>query len=138
MPENTWPRCVSNLRLDLIHINVSACNISILERWERMDESTFDACWTHDFSNQNKVSPVLFFLMKKSGLHIIFSFYVPTSPTYICTSSVDVQLYIRKYLPFCKHRKRLLYIRSSRDLETQRGHIFSGNTFARNLNSPRI
>ena len=60
-----------------------------------------------------KQSVTSFFFYEKSGLHIIISFNVPTSPTYICTSSVDVQLYIRKYSPFGKHRKRLLYVRES-------------------------
>ena len=74
------------------------------------------------------------FFYEKSGLHIIISFYVLT---YICTSSIDVQLYISKYSPKTPLRT---WIRLSRRLwsVTQRGHIFSGNTFARNLNSPRI
>ena len=53
----------------------------------------------HDIKDQNKhsakVSPVSCFLKKKC-FHIIISFYVHYT-TYICTSSVAVQLYIRKY-----------------------------------------
>ena len=54
----------------------------------------------------NRVSPVLVFFK----VFYEKSFYVPT---YICTSSVDVQLYIRKYSPFGERRKRLLYVRES-------------------------
>ena len=39
----------------LCMLPVSACTILTFERREILDQSTFDTCSTHDFSNQNKL-----------------------------------------------------------------------------------
>ena len=85
----------------------------------------------HDIKHQNKrsakVSPVSCFLKN--------SFYIHT--TSICTSSVDVQLYIRKYLANIAIGSRVIQIEPRAgcrgcELETQWGHKFSGNTAKEN------
>ena len=64
------------------------------------------------FQTKTNVSPVLVFLWRKwfAYNNLVLCTY---NSTYICTSSVDVQLCIRKYSPLGKHRERLLYVRES-------------------------
>ena len=84
----------------------------------------------------NRVSPVLVFFK----VFYENNFYVTT---YICASSVDVQLYIRKYSPFGK-RYRLFYVRESDSAlvgDTAGSQIFwqhCKKKTPRNLNFPRI
>ena len=59
---------------------VSACTILTFERREILDQSTFDTCSTHDFSNQNKLQQkchqVGFFKNYKTTIKSFKNYYV--------------------------------------------------------------
>ena len=84
----------------------------------------------------NRVSPALVFLWKK---------WFACNNLVLCTYNVLHTYVHRQYMYNCSFATICHAANIARDsftyvnqIETQRGHIFSGNTFARNLNFPRI
>ena len=134
MNKHIYTFTINQFWLELLHTYMFLLHLYLYVSFFTFDRKKSNSGWIyfdawHQRSKQTFSKSVTSFVFLKKKLFSYNNLFLCTY--YIHTSWVAVQLYI------CKYRDRLTWIRSSREqgvcrrgqeLETQRGHKFSGST----------